>query len=152
MQVVDRSASVVYSASQMYAVVVDVENYPTFLPWCHGSEILETYEDGFSARVDFSKGVLKKSFSTRNTLVKDSRITMRLVDGPFSHLQGEWRFERIENTGSRVSLHLEFDFSSTPARLILAPVFHTIADHLVGAFAERAREVYQGQDHDYDHG
>jgi len=143
MQAVIRSALVPYSANQMYELVRDVESYPDFLPWCSGSEILETFQDGVSARVDISKGSLKKSFSTRNYFRRDAEIAMQLLDGPFSQLSGIWAFEPIGDQGSRVSLDLKFDFSSTLARMTIGPVFNGIADRLVDAFVQRANEIYE---------
>ena len=142
MLVVDRSALVPYSADQMYQLVKDVESYPDFLPWCSGAEILEQLDDGVRGRVDISKGKLKQSFSTRNKFIEGRAIDMQLEDGPFSHLQGGWNFEPIGDAGSRVSLHLEFDFSSTLARMTIGPVFNAIADKLVDAFVEQATNVY----------
>ena len=143
MVVVKRSALVPYSAGQMYELVRKVEDYPDFLPWCSGSRLLAEHDDGVSAQVDINKGKLKKSFSTRNTYSKDSEIKMQLIEGPFSHLAGQWLFEGIGEAGSRVSLSLEFDFSSTLARLTIGPVFNAIADKLVDAFVQRAQEIYE---------
>lgn len=142
MKIVNRSALVPYSARQMYELVKDVESYPEYLPWCSGSEILEYLADGVRARVDMSKSGLKQSFSTINKFTQDQEITMQLEEGPFSQLQGAWTFEAIGDEGSRISLYLEFDFSSSIARLTIGPIFNAIADHLVDAFVEKANEKY----------
>ncbi|RMD79260.1 MAG: type II toxin-antitoxin system RatA family toxin, partial [Gammaproteobacteria bacterium] len=69
-------------------------------------------------------------------------IEMRLVEGPFRHLQGFWRFEPVGEGGCRVSLDLEFEFASRLMGLALGPVFHQIANTLVEAFSQRAAQVY----------
>ncbi len=142
MYAVNRSALVPFSTSQMYDLVRDIDGYPDFLPWCSGSEVLETFPDGISGRVDISKGRLHKSFSTRNYFRQNAEIRMELLQGPFSQLFGKWSFEPIGDQGSRISLELKFDFSSTLARITIGPVFNSITDQLVDAFVKRAEEIY----------
>ena len=67
---------------------------------------------------------------------------MNLEEGPFSALHGAWKFEPIGDEGCRVSLHMEFDFSSSLLRMTVGPVFSIIADRLVDAFVERAEAIY----------
>jgi len=131
-----------YSASQMYELVKDVERYPEFLPWCGGARIVERFDDGVVGSVDINKGKVQKTFTTRNHFTQDSEISMQLVDGPFSKLQGAWTFHAIGEQGSRVSLHLEFDFNSTLASMTIGPVFNLIADKLLDAFVEEANRLY----------
>lgn len=142
MYAVSRSALVPFSASQMYDLVREIEDYPDFLPWCGGSKVLETFPDGISGRVDIRKGRLHKSFSTRNYFRQNAEIRMELLEGPFSQLFGKWLFEPIGDQGSRISLELKFDFSSTLARITIGPVFNSITDQLVDAFVKRAEEIY----------
>ncbi len=142
MNTVNRTALVPYSAAQMYKLVKDVESYPDFLPWCSGSKIHEYLDNGVVASVDISKGALKQSFTTRNQFTENQEISMQLENGPFSKLSGAWTFSDIGSDGSRVSLHLQFDFSSTLARVTIGPVFNGIADKLVDSFVERSQIIY----------
>ena len=143
MKVVKKSALVPYSAHEMYELVKDVERYPEFLPWCGGAQILERFDDGVVGSVTIDKGRLHKSFTTRNYFTPDKEISLQLVDGPFSELKGAWTFEAIGEEGSRVSLYLEFDFSSTLASMTIGPVFNMIADRLLDAFVEEAGRLYE---------
>jgi ribosome-associated toxin RatA of RatAB toxin-antitoxin module len=142
MKVVKKSALVAYSAHEMYELVKDVERYPEFLPWCGGARIEERFDDGVVGTVDIDKGRLHKSFTTRNHFTQDKEITLQLVDGPFSELKGAWTFDAIGDQGSRVSLYLKFDFSSTLASMTIGPVFNLIADRLLDAFVEEADKLY----------
>ena len=67
---------------------------------------------------------------------------MRLLEGPFHHLEGFWRFNALDDRGCKVSLDLEFEFSNIIIKLTVGPVFDQIANTLVDAFCERAIEVY----------
>ena len=142
MELVDRSALLPYTADEMYALVSDILTYPQFLPWCSGTEILSQEGEELSARIGFSVGGVSQSFTTRNRLQSGKEIAMQLVDGPFSQLEGRWRFEPLGDAGCKISLLLEYDFSSKMVSLVVGPVFNKIANTLVDAFQKRAVEVY----------
>ena len=142
MDVVDRSALVHYSNDEMFALVSDIDAYPQFLPWCSGARVLSHEQHEMCARIDFSVSGVSKSFTTRNQLQPGREISMQLVEGPFSQLEGRWRFEPLGDAGSKISLFLEYDFSSKMVSLAVGPVFNKIANTLVGAFQKRAVEVY----------
>ena len=100
------------------------------------------YTDEVRARIDFAVGGVAKSFTTRNRHVGNEAILMHLVDGPFRKLDGSWRFDSLGDHGCRISLHLEYAFSSRMVSLVTGPVFGKIANSLVDAFQKRAVEVY----------
>jgi ribosome-associated toxin RatA of RatAB toxin-antitoxin module len=139
---VNRSALVPYSAEQMFAVVNDVPRYPEFLPWCKDSEVLSETSDVMIARLTLAKSGLQQDFTTHNELHHPDMIKMDLVNGPFSRLSGEWKFQPLGEDGCRASMHLEFDFSSLLFNMTLAKVFVAAADKMVEAFCERADKIY----------
>jgi ribosome-associated toxin RatA of RatAB toxin-antitoxin module len=139
---IDRSALVPYTQDEMFALVSDVDSYPTFLPWCSGAETVSHNDDDVEARIDFMVSGVRKSFTTRNRHIDHAEIRMQLVDGPFSELEGSWKFAPLGAHGCKISLHLHYDFSSKMVRLVTAPVFGQIANSLVDAFQKRAAEVY----------
>lgn len=142
MNSISRFAHVPYSAHEMYELVADVESYPQFLPWCRGARIIARDEVSTVAALDVAFSVLHKSFTTRNRLYPVQAIDMQLVEGPFKHLQGRWRFDALAPQASRISLDLQFDFSNRLAGATLSPVFTQIADTLVDSFKHRATMVY----------
>jgi len=147
LSLIKRSALINYSAEEMYKLVNDVDSYAKFLPWCRSSAVLSESETEMRASVEIAKGVLNKTFTTQNSLTKNSRIGMQLVDGPFSQLQGFWLFEPLKTEGaSRVNLELEFEFDNAMMSLAAKPIFTQIANSLVDAFCKRATEVYGERD------
>ena len=131
-----------YTAAEMYSLVDDIDTYPLFLPWCKTSRILSRDEDEVRASIEMAKGGIHKSFTTSNRLQRNKMIEMRLVEGPFRHMEGFWRFETLGEKGCKVTLDLEFEFSNKILRMTLGPVFDQIANTLVDAFCERAIDVY----------
>jgi len=139
---VQRSAIVPYTPEQMYALVVDVERYPEFLPWCNGAAVLERDATGVTASLSLSRGPAHGRFTTRNAFEPPNQVTMHLVDGPFESLEGQWRFQRIGDAGSRVSLDLSFRMKHAFAGLLLGRAFEKSCDQLVDSFCRRAAQVY----------
>jgi len=139
---VSRQLTVPYTTEQMYALVNTIEDYPEFLPWCTGSEIISRNEDEVLARVEVSAAGFHKSFTTRNLLQKNKMMEIRLVDGPFKHLEGFWRFDQIENGHCRVSFDLEFEFAGHFLDFAFSAVFQQMASTFIDAFHERAKEKY----------
>ena len=142
LQSVSRSALVPYAASDMYALVADVEEYPEFLPWCRQACVVEPGEEAVEARLEIGRGPIRKSFTTRNVMTRDSRIDIELVDGPFKHLQGCWQFVALDGAGCRVVLDLEFELSNAVLRRTLGPLFSEMVESMVDAFCRRARQLY----------
>ena len=140
---VNRSALVMFSAQQMYDLVNDVAAYPQFLPGCVGSRIVSDEESVMVASVDVSKAGIKKTFTTRNTLIENERVDMQLVDGPFKLLQGGWSFLALDDNACKVNLDLEFEFDNKLAEFAFGKVFKELAGNMVTAFSERAKVVYE---------
>jgi len=141
---IQRTALVPYSADQMFALVDDIEAYPDFLPWCRSATVLSRDADEVRATIEIAKGSVRRSFTTLNRLQPGKMIEMRLIEGPFRHLQGFWRFEELEEGACKVSLDLEFEFSSRMVAMVVGPVFNQVANSLVDAFCKRAEQVYGG--------
>ena len=116
MTAIRRSALVPYSAHEMFALVADVPSYPQFLPWCGGARIVSANEDGMTAAIDIAYSGVHKTFTTRNLHQKDKMIDIRLLDGPFSYLQGFWRFNALDERACRISLDLEFEVANRLVR------------------------------------
>ncbi|MDD2722800.1 MAG: type II toxin-antitoxin system RatA family toxin [Methylovulum sp.] len=142
MTIVQKSALVKYSAKQMFDLVNDIEAYPQFLPWCSDSRILKRNDGVVEAELSISKGGFKKSFSTRNKIDQGGTITVSLLDGPFSYLEGVWNFMPLREDASKISLDLEFEMSSKLASLAFGAVFNQICNTMVSSFTNRAKQVY----------
>ncbi|MBT0586592.1 type II toxin-antitoxin system RatA family toxin [Alteromonas oceanisediminis] len=139
---VQRSALVAFSAASMFDLVNDVESYPEFLPGCADSRIDQHSDDAMQASLLISKAGIKQWFTTRNHWVKNQRIDMSLVDGPFSALSGGWVFTPLNESACKIELNLQFEFNSRLTQLAFGKVFNSIAANMVDAFTARAKQVY----------
>ena len=126
----------------MFALVNAINDYPQFLNWCSAASILNQSEEQITASVEINKGGLKHKFTTKNTLRAFDLIEMKLLDGPFKTLSGQWRFDVLGDKAAKVSLELQFSFKSKLMDIALSPVFTQIANSQLDAFVSRAKQVY----------
>jgi ribosome-associated toxin RatA of RatAB toxin-antitoxin module len=139
---IQRSALVTFSAMDMYKLVEDVPFYPRFLSWCTSTLVHEKDDDFQKASLTVLVAGIRQSFTTINTLVSGQRIEMKLLEGPFKNLQGEWRFIQLGEEGCKISLELDFEMSDGPMARLFGKGFGKIADRLVEDFCKRAEKVY----------
>lgn len=129
----------------MFRLVDDVASYPQFLPWCSAARVLAQEEDCIEAEIAITKAGMHKTFVTRNRRQPGKLIEIRLVRGPFHHLQGVWQFMPLGKAGEqgcKVSLDLQFEFSSKILSMTVGPIFQQIGNSLVDSFCQRAEEIY----------
>jgi ribosome-associated toxin RatA of RatAB toxin-antitoxin module len=142
MPTISRSALVMYNVEQMYQLINDIVSYPQFIPNCGDSKIISIKENEVTAALMVSKGGLKKWFTTKNTLINENKVQLDLVDGPFKKLSGYWLLTELSEEACKISLHLEYEFSSKVFDLAFGRVFTNLTNNMVQAFTQRAKEVY----------
>ena len=144
MKTVHKSVLIWYSAEEMFALVTDVAKYCEFLPWCDRSTVIALEPDGMKAEIGIHFSGIHQTFTTRNTHVAGREVRMKLVEGPFSNLDGCWKFQPLGQgqRACKVSLELHYAFKSTTLATLVGPVFDRIAGNLVDAFVKRAEQVY----------
>ena len=143
---ISRNVITPYTTAQMYALVADIENYKSYLPWCPSSQIIKVVNtDTLIARVDISYLKVKAHFTTQNRYTAYTRIDMDLVDGPFKHLRGYWTFIPLGSSGCKVSFNLEYKFSNIILEKIIGGVFELVIKSIIDKFVIKAHEIYREQ-------
>jgi ribosome-associated toxin RatA of RatAB toxin-antitoxin module len=145
MKSVHKSVLIWYSAQEMFDLVVDVERYPEFLPWCDHGKVLGEVPNGMTAEVGIAFKGVKQVFTTRNEHVPGREVRLHLVSGPFSRLEGVWTFTPVggdSQRACRIDLKMNYGFSNALLAKLVGPVFDKIAGSLVDAFVKRAEQVY----------
>ena len=151
MKQVKKSVLLWYTPHEIYQVVTDVEAYPQFLPWCERVELLACDEQGPTARLHLAYSGIRHAFTTRNFQVPDESVHIKLVDGPFSLLDGLWRLVAlsvpggpggIESTACKIEFEMRYEFSNGILEAAISPVFDRIANTFVDSFVRRAEQVH----------
>lgn len=139
---VRKSVLIEYSVEQMFHLVDNVEEYPRFLPWCGGTELIHRDDAKTVARLHINYHGIKADFSTENDKEAPHSMKIGLRHGPFEHLDGSWHFKPLGDAACRIDFQLHYEFSSKLLEKALGPVFHHIANTFVDSFVKRAGQVY----------
>jgi ribosome-associated toxin RatA of RatAB toxin-antitoxin module len=142
MAVVHKSVLLAYSAEQMFALVDNIEDYPSFLPWCGGTEVRNREGNKVVAMLTINYHGVKQAFSTENMNTPPTSINMVLLEGPFRHLTGTWNFKPLREDACKIEFELHYEFSSKVLEQLIGPVFNMIANSFVDSFCKRAEAVY----------
>lgn len=142
MAIVEKSVLIGHSAAEMYALVADVDSYPQFLPWCSGTEVKKIDAHKAAATLHVNYHGLRLHFTTENQMEEGALIDMTLMNGPFKHLDGFWRFVALSEHACKVEFRLSYELSGKLVEKIAGPVFNHIANTLVEVFVKRATTLY----------
>lgn len=128
------------SASDLYDLVNDTDNYQMFVPFCKESRVLSSDGNEKVCELIFSKGPLSRQLITRNVLKPKERIEVYLHKGDFSHLQGIWHFDK-DNDSCLVKAEFEYAFKDPVIEYVFGPLFNNITEQMIEIFAQRANAV-----------
>ena len=99
---VQKSVLINHSASRMYALVDDVTQYPVFLPWCGGVDLIKQDEASTIATLHIAYHGIHQKFTTENHKTYPSAMEIKLKDGPVKHLEGVWRFIALSEDACKI--------------------------------------------------
>lgn len=130
-----------YTPEQLFELVADVDKYPRFLPWCVASRVRSRAETQLVADLTIGFGPFRESFTSRVTLDRPSRVTVKYENGPFRYLNNQWDFAP-HGSGTEVAFFVDFEFRSRILQAAIGVVFNEAVRRMVNAFLKRARDVY----------
>ena len=130
-----------YTADELFAVVADVKDYPSFVPWCSGARILREDPQEIIADLEIGFGPFRESFTSHVALHRPQQVLVRATDeGPLEHLTNTWTFTSA-GTGTHVDFVIDFQFKSHLLDHVANSMFHEAATRMMGAFESRAHFV-----------
>ena len=134
-------------AKSMYELVMDIEKYPEFLPWCKQAKIIEVLSPE-NLRADLLIN-FKSFFEKYRSDVKHGKlgensyfIDVVAIEGPFKKLVTKWIFKELEDQKScEVEFFIEFEFSSILLSKMIGMIFESASKKMINAFEERAKAI-----------
>lgn len=139
---VTKSVIVPYTIEQMFKLVVNIADYPKYLPWCTASTIQTQTPAETVATVYIEYFKIKTHFTTRNMNTTFTKIEMFLIDGPFKKLFGCWNFIPLGEHGCKIDFKLEYKFLNVVVGKIIGPAFNHISQNIINCFIAEARKQY----------
>ena len=131
---------------QLIDLVLDIEKYPEFVPFCLGSKIYEKKEKGdlllIIADLTIGKGPFKDTYKSdvKYNKKKDS-IYVTNLDGPLKYLENKWYFKE-DNKITEVSFDVDFELKNHFLNIIMTKSFQLGLDKIADAFQKRAEELF----------
>ena len=138
MNYINKSEEINVDHELIFTLINNVGEYHKFLPWCSDSKIISDINSKMSAEIEISKNFVSWTFSTENTYDPNKRIDIKLIDGPFNHLEGYWEFKKVDNYNTIVELYLEYKFDSRIIELSIKPIFSKIMSSILDSFISEA--------------
>jgi len=128
-------------------MVLDIEQYPNFVPWCLEGKIYErkNSENYIEIKADLKVG--KKFINeTYSSLVlyskKKNLITVTNIKGPLKYLKNEWRFKEINNK-TKLDFSIDFELQNNFLNIIMKNYFNFGLNQITDAFEERAIKLFK---------
>lgn len=137
-----------YCAKQLYDLVMDIEKYPEFLPWCKQAKITKIIsENNLEAALLINfKSFFEKYISDVKYGIKDSGeyfVDVVAIEGPFKSLINQWMIKDLADKKScEVKFFLEFQFNSFFLEKMIGSIFGKASEKMMEAFEKRAKEIY----------
>ncbi len=133
-----------YDAKLVRDVILDVEKYPLFLPYCKNAQILKKNGDYFLAKMqvtykNYSGSYISRVFSGEEN--DEYIIKVDAVSGPFRHLNNIWTIKSVNNE-AKVHFSIDFQFKSGILDKVIGLMFSRIAKKITNAFESRAGEIH----------
>ena len=131
---------------QLIDLVLDVDKYPLFVPFCLDSKVHEKKEQGdlilMIADLTIGKGPLKDTYkSDVKYNKKDDTIFVTNLDGPLKHLENRWHFKQLNKT-TEVSFEVDFELKNEFLNMIMTKSFQFGLDKIADSFEKRAELLF----------
>ena len=134
-----------YSAQKIHDLVMDIEKYPEFLPWCKQAKIIDKIsEENLHADLLFNfKNFLEKYRSdVKHGESEDGYfVDVVAIEGPFKQLINQWNIRDLEDEECEVKFFIEFEFNSFLLNKLIGPIFEKATKKMMSAFEERAGKI-----------
>ena len=131
---------------QLIDLVLDIEKYPQFVPFCLDSKIYEKKEKKdlilIIADLTIGKGPFKDTYKSDVKFnKKDDSIYVTNLDGPLKHLENKWHFKE-ENNFTEVLFDVDFELKNDFLNIIMTKSFQFGLDKIADAFQKRAAKLF----------
>jgi coenzyme Q-binding protein COQ10 len=130
-----------YTASQLFALVSDIERYPAFVPGCVAARITEKSGEHWSVDNVYNFGPLRSRFTSFADLEPPYRLDIRSEDGPWKQLHLAWRFE-AKGDGCGLTCRFSAIFRSRVLATLASLRMTETERRVMAAFEKRARLLY----------
>ena len=132
---------------QLIEMVLGIEKYPEFVPWCIEGKIEDKNESTdlitFKGDLKVGKSLLNETFSSHVSYYKEKdKIIVTNLDGPLKHLKNEWVFKEV-NDATQLEFFIDFELKNPILNSIMKKSFELGLNKIAKSFEERAIKLYK---------
>lgn len=137
-----------YRAEMIHQLVMDIEKYPEFLPWCKQAKIVNHISDKIlhaDLLVNFKNFFEKYRSEVTHGKNHESVyfVESRAIEGPFKSLFSEWKIKDLGENSCQIDFYIEFEFNSFILGKMLGGIFERASEKMMSSFEERAHQLYK---------
>ena len=137
------------SKENLIEMVLDIEKYPEFVPWCLGSKIHDKIDKGdkieIKADLTIGKSFFRDTYKSFVIYYKSvDSIHVTNIDGPLKHLENKWLFKQ-DGDSSEVEFHVDFELKNKILNVLMIKSFDIGLKKIADAFEKRAIELFKNR-------
>ncbi|HJK86249.1 MAG TPA: type II toxin-antitoxin system RatA family toxin [Candidatus Megaira endosymbiont of Nemacystus decipiens] len=140
-----KSKTIPYPALLIKNVIMDIEKYPEFLPWCSQAIILEQNHDFIIAQLNIKFQNFEESYISKTTIEETSdstiKIETRSISGPFQNLLSIWELKSLDKL-TKVNFSIDFCFKSQILNVVIGTIFHAASKKMIASFENRVKKLH----------
>jgi len=134
---------------QLIDLVLDIENYPSFIPYCLDSKVYEKKEKediiSIIADLTIGKGLFKATYKSDVKFFKNTdTIYVTNIEGPLKHLNNKWTFIEKKNF-TEISFDIDFEIENKFLNIVMSKSFQYGLDKVADSFQKRANDLFKGK-------
>ena len=131
---------------QLIDLVLDIEKYPPFVPFCLNAKVYEKNVKGdlvlIVADLTIGKGPFKDTYKSDVRFnKKNDSIYVTNLDGPLKHLENKWKFVEKNNV-TEISFDVDFELKNDFLNIVMTKSFQFGLNKIADAFQKRAEELF----------
>ena len=132
---------------QLIEMVLDIEKYPEFVPWCLRGSVHNKKESDdlieINGDLTVGKKFLNETYTSLVLYYKDKdKILVTNIEGPLKYLKNEWKFKEINNS-TQLEFNIDFQLKNNFFNAIMSRSFNLGLNKIADAFEKRAIELYK---------
>ena len=134
---------------ELINLVLDIEKYPEFIPYCYAAKVHETKEENNSLKIiadlTIGKGPFKDTYKSKVRYdKKNDLIFVTNINGPLNHLENKWFFEQ-QNQNTEISFDINFEIENKFLNIIMEKSFQYGLNKIADSFQKRANDLFKGK-------
>jgi len=138
----EEQKTLAYTADELFSVVADIKDYPSFVPWCTSAHIRRETPQDVIAELEIGFGPFRERFTSEVKLDRPRQVLVRALEGgPLEHLTNAWTFTPAGDK-THVDLVVDFQFKSHLLDHVANSMFHEASTRMMGAFESRAHIIH----------